>query len=112
VFAFHAEHRLTPTRLRETSRRQVSRLNAAVERLDLNPAVARVEPMSEDRRAGFLAVRMPGATRVAQALRDRGVFADARGDVLRLGPAPYLRDDQLDSAVAVLGEQLNAARSR
>jgi kynureninase len=112
VFAFHAEHRLTPPRLREISRRQVSRLKAAVERLDLNPAVARVEPMSEDRRAGFLAVRMPGATRVAQALRDRGVFVDARGDVLRLGPAPYLRDDQLDSAVAVLGEQLNAAQGR
>ena len=112
VFAFHAEHRLTPTRLREISRRQVGRLKAAVERLDLNPAVARVEPMPEDRRAGFLAVRMPGATRVAQALRDRGVFVDARGDVLRLGPAPYLRDDQLDSAIAVLGEQLNAAQGR
>jgi kynureninase len=112
VFAFHAGHRLTPTRLREISRRQVSRLKVAVEHLDLNPAVARVEPMSEDRRAGFLAVRMPGATRVAQALRDRGVFVDARGDVLRLGPAPYLRDDQLDSAIAVLGEQLNATRGR
>jgi kynureninase len=106
VFDFHAEQRLTPIRLREISRRQVGLLKAAVERLDVNPAVARVEPMPEDRRAGFLAIRMPGATHVAQALRDRGAFVDARGDVLRLGPAPYLRDDQLEDAVAILGELL------
>ena len=108
VFAFHAEHGLTPTRLRETSRRQVSLLKTAVERLDLNPAVARVAPMPEERRGGFLALRMPEAPAVARALRARGVFADARGDVLRLGPAPYLRDDQLEDAVAILGEVLAA----
>jgi hypothetical protein len=36
------------------------------------------------------------------------VLADARAGVLRLGPAPYLCDDQLRQAVALLGE---AARS-
>jgi kynureninase len=36
------------------------------------------------------------------------VLADARGDLLRLGPAPYLRDDQLRDAVAALGEVLRA----
>jgi kynureninase len=112
VFAFHREHQLTPVRLREISRRQVGRLQAAFEQLDLNPAVARVEPIPDDRRAGFLAVRMPDAPTVAQALRDRGVFTDARGDVLRLGPAPYLRDDQLDAAVSALGARLKAAPSR
>ena len=106
VFAFHAEHGLTPVRLRETSRRQVGLLKTAVERLHLNPAVARVTPMPEERRGGFLALRMPEAPAVAQALRARGVFVDARGDVLRLGPAPYLRDDQLEDAVAILGEVL------
>ena len=29
---------------------------------------------------------------------------DHRGDVLRLGPAPYLSDDQLRAAVGHLGE--------
>ena len=108
VFAFHAEHGLTPVRLRETSRRQVGLLKTAVERLHLNPVVARVTPMPEERRGGFLALRMPEAPAVAQALRARGVFVDARGDVLRLGPAPYLRDDQLEDAVAILGEVLAA----
>jgi kynureninase len=42
-------------------------------------------------------------------LRARGVWADARGEVLRLGPAPYLSDAQLEDAIALLGE---AARER
>jgi kynureninase len=32
------------------------------------------------------------------------VWTDHRGDVLRLGPAPYLSDAQLDTAIATLGE--------
>jgi kynureninase len=45
---------------------------------------------------------------VARRLRERGVHSDARGDVLRLGPAPYLRDDQLRDAIHVLGEILTS----
>jgi kynureninase len=52
---------------------------------------------------------MPEASAGVLALRQRGVFVDARGDVLRLGPAPYLRDDQLEDAVAILREVLAAA---
>ena len=112
VFAFHREQGLTPVRLRAINRRQVALLKAGVERLDVNPAIAAIAPMPDDRRGGFLALRMPGAARVAQALRERGVFTDARGDVLRLGPAPYLRDDQLAAAIDALGEPLNAASGR
>jgi hypothetical protein len=34
------------------------------------------------------------------------VFIDARGDILRIGPAPYLDDRQLDEGVAALAEIL------
>ena len=37
-----------------------------------------------------------GDRSLSEALRKRGVFVDSRGDRLRLGPAPYLRDDELD----------------
>ena len=33
-----------------------------------------------------------------------GVATDYRDDLLRLGPAPYLSDRQLDDAIAALGE--------
>jgi len=99
VFAFHVEQELTAERLRAINQRQVGLLKGAFESLDLDPSVARVEPMAGDRRAGFLALRSPRAGELSAALRGRGVLTDFRGDVLRLGPAPYLSDDQLREAV-------------
>ena len=107
VFAFHEQQGLTPEELRRINRRQMGLLKSAFEALDVAPAVARVEPMPEERRGGFLAIRAPEARRLAQRLLERGVHADARSEMLRLGPAPYLRDDQLEDAVRALGEILH-----
>jgi kynureninase len=104
VFAFHREQNLTPSTLHAINRRQVSALKSAFELLDVPHRVAHAEPMADERRGGFLAIRTPEARRYAHTLRERGVFVDARGDILRMGPAPYLRDDQLRDAVAALGE--------
>ena len=111
VFAFHEREQLTVERLHAINRRQIQLLSAGVEALDLDPAVASIEPMPHERRGGFLALRIPHATAVVPALRERGVFVDARGDVLRMGPAPYLRDDQLRDAVAALGDVLKPNRT-
>jgi kynureninase len=62
--------------------------------------------MPLERRGGFVAIRTPHARELARRLRERGVFVDARGDVLRMGPAPYLRDDQLTDAVTALGDTI------
>jgi GGDEF domain-containing protein/CBS domain-containing protein len=94
------------------SRQQVGLLNTEFERLDLAPARARVEAMPDERRGGFLAIRAAGARAIAQQLRERGVHADARRDLIRVGPAPYLRDDQLRYTIAALGETLSALGSR
>lgn len=104
VFDFHVAHGLTPEVLREISRRQVERLRRGVESLDPDPAVVHVEPIPAERRGGFLALRAPTAVELAGSLNRRGLHSDARGDVLRLGPAPYLSDRQLDEAVALLAE--------
>jgi len=106
VFDFHVEQGLTPERLRDTSRHQVGILMRTFEALDVDPAIARVEPMAEDRRGGFLAIRARRAGELSRSLRAAGVLNDFRGDVLRLGPAPYLCDDQLRAAVGALGEVL------
>jgi kynureninase len=106
VFAFHQAQSLDPYRLRQVSQRQVSLLRSRFESIDAPAEVAFVEPMPEERRAGFLAIRAPEAVRLARRLRERGVHADARGTVLRLGPAPYLRDDQLTDAIDALAEVL------
>jgi len=102
VFDFHVAQQLTPERLREISVRQVGLLAREFGALDVDPAVARIEDVPAERRAGFLAVWTPRAPDLVRALRQNAVFADARGEILRLGPAPYVSDGQLRAAIATL----------
>ena len=106
VFDFFSAQGLTADTLRVVNRRQVQLLKAEFERLDGPPPAAFVEPIPDDRRGGFLAIRISEAIDIARKLRAHGVHSDARGNVLRLGPAPYLRDDQLRDSIAVLGQVL------
>ena len=109
VFQFFREQALTPALLREVSQHQMGVLASTFDRLDLDPGVIGRDcdvPFREI--GGFLALHAPGATALARRLHDRGVMADARGDVLRLGPAPYLSDAQLREAVGILGEVVRA----
>lgn len=97
VIRFFDAYGLTVPRLRALSLRQTGRLRAA-----LAGDFDVVTPAEDARRGGFVAVRLPDAVEVAAALRARGVFTDARGDLLRLGPAPYVTDAELDAAVEAL----------
>ena len=105
VFDFFDERGLTPALLREVSQHQIGLLASTFDALDLDPAI-----LSRDRACplgdvgGFLALRSPVAAGLVRGLRARGVWTDARGEVLRLGPAPYLADRQLRDAIGILGE--------
>ena len=109
VFDFFAEQGLDAELLREVSQHQVGRL---AERFDaLEPArrlVRRDRATPLARIGGFLALRSPRAGELQRALAARGVSTDQRGEILRLGPAPYLSDAQLDAAGAALGEAARA----
>jgi len=105
VFDFFAERGLTPAFLRAVSRHQVGRLAARFDALALPEPLARRErSVPLEVFGGFLAIESPHAEALARALLARGVQTDARGRFLRLGPAPYLSDAQLDRAVDLLGE--------
>ena len=105
VFEFFQEQGLTVDRLRDASLAQIRRLAAGVDALDLDPRVLRRDrAVRLSSRGGFLAMDTPVAGEICCKLRGRGVYADYRGRVLRLGPAPYVTPGQLDEAVAVLGE--------
>jgi kynureninase len=106
VFAFHRGQGLTPERLRTMSRRQVGLLKRRFEALDLDPRRAHVEPMPDERRGGFLAIRTVRAHELTRELKRRGIWTDARGDILRVGPAPYVTDTQIEDAVVAMGEVL------
>ena len=105
VFDFFQEMGLTPELLREVSQHQVRLLADAFDALDADPAViTRERETPLERIGGFLSLRAPSAGEIRTRLLDRGVFTDHRGDRLRLGPAPYLSDAQLDEAIGILGE--------
>jgi len=97
VFRFFEEQALTVERLRELSQHQVGILAAACQPAASVPLTAI---------GGFLALRTPNAPKVFETLRQSGVWTDFRGDVLRLGPAPYLTDEQLSAATSALGDAL------
>jgi kynureninase len=109
VFAFFEEQQLTPERLRELSQHQVGLVASEFDALAANPkSVTRDRSVPVHSVGGFLALQTPHATQLSAALRARGVLTDYRGDVMRLGPAPYLSDAQLTAALDALGEAVRA----
>src|SRR5207244_11132830 len=83
----------------------VGRLANRVDALDADPRlIRRDQAVTLPEHGGFLALQAPRAEELCRRLRDRGVAADYRADVLRLGPAPYLADEQLNAAMERLGE--------
>ncbi len=107
VFRFFREQGLDANLLRRLSQAQLERLASGIDDLDVDSSVLvwnRAIPMAA--RGGFLALETPLAKEVCEALRTRRVHADFRGDTVRLGPAPYVSERQLDEAVAALGDVL------
>lgn len=113
VFAFFDDQGLTPALLHESYQHQLGVLADAFDAMDLPPEV-----VDRDRRTpiaglgGFLSLVMPHAGELRAALTGRGVLTDSRADRLRVGPAPYLSDCQLEAGMAVIGEVAVAASRR
>jgi kynureninase len=105
VLDFFAEQGLSQDRLRACSQHQIGLLATEFDALDLDPVVVdRDRSVPLESLGGFLALTSPDAARIADALARLGVSVDYRGSVLRLGPAPYLTDEQLREAVSALGK--------
>jgi kynureninase len=104
VLRYFAERGLTPAVLEASYRHQVALLAHEVDALDLPADVlTRDRSLGSDEVGGFLALESPCADALRRGLADAGVSTDSRGRWLRLGPAPYLSDDQLRAGVARLG---------
>lgn len=105
VVRFFAAEGLTPEYLREVSLHQVGLLARCFDELGLpGDVVTRDRETPRTQFGGFLSLRCKDPDSLQTALAERGVRTDSRGQHLRFGPAPYLSDAQLESAMAVLGE--------
>ncbi len=105
VFDFLAQQGLTPELLRQVSQHQIGLLARTFDALDCDPhLIARDRSVPLTEIGGFLPLRSERADEIRHQLKQRGVLADARGDVLRLGPAHYLSDAQLTRTTEILGQ--------
>jgi kynureninase len=91
VFKFFQEQKLTPIKLRVLSQHQIDLLSGATR----NDAVG-----------GFLAIPAPRAGKIQQTLRKQNIWTDYREDMLRVGPAPYITDAQLQRAAEAIRSAL------
>ena len=102
VLDFFEEQGLTPERLRESYLAQTTLLAERFDALELDD-VTRQRDIPLEAFGGFLALESERAEDLSRRLLDAGVVTDSRGRYLRLGPAPYHSDEQLESAVERLG---------
>jgi kynureninase len=91
VLQFFVEQKLTSQRLRELNQHQIEILSGG----SRNDAIG-----------GFLAIPAPRAGKIQQALRKQSIWTDYRGDMLRVGPAPYVTDAQLERAAEAIRSAL------
>jgi kynureninase len=91
---------LTPKVLREQYKAQVSLLREEFKSKDFDPALIRLtHEESLELNGGFLSLTSHKAREIRAALMENGVFTDARGEILRFGPAPYTTTDQIRMAM-------------
>jgi kynureninase len=103
VQRFFADHGLTPEFLREVSQHQVGLLADVFDKLALpEDVVTRDRETPPGMFGGFLSLRCRDAAGLQAALAAHGVRTDSRGPYLRFGPAPYLSDSQLETAMGTL----------
>jgi len=98
VARFFEEQGMSTAALRALSLTQTQRL---IDGLSQHFKI--LSPERAEERAGFVAVETERAQAWVEALRAEGVFVDARGRSLRFGPAPYLREADLDEALRRVG---------
>jgi kynureninase len=96
VARFMERQGMTANAMRDLSLAQTARL------MDRLGALEIVTPQEPTARGAFVSVRTPRAAELVAALRTHGIFVDSRGDLLRLGPAPYLSNDEIDQGAAAL----------
>lgn len=102
VARFFEEQGLTPRTLAASYERQIRFLMNAFDELDLPETVISRTLRSPADVGGFLELTSPKASEIQRNLARAGVMTDARGPHLRLGPAPYVSDDQLTEAICRL----------
>ena len=108
VTEFFREMGLTPKVLRNCYSSQLKYLRSLFDENNFEGSEiehANLRPIEES--GGFLALRSPHARNLRAALLEKGIFTDARDEIIRLGPAPYTTSQQCEEVISSLFDVLN-----
>jgi selenocysteine lyase/cysteine desulfurase len=108
VVSFFKKMGLTPQVLHKQYQAQIKLLRNIFLERDFNTeliALAHQQPVENT--GGFLALQSHFARTIRAKLMEKGVFTDARGDILRFGVAPYITTHQISKAMDELEKVLS-----
>lgn len=108
VVEFFQEQGLTPEVLRNQYKAQVRLLREQFLSKNFERSLIRLtHEESLDKNGGFLSLTSPHARDIRAKLMENGVFTDARGVILRFGPAPYITTAKIEQAMDALEKVVN-----
>ena len=109
VLDFFHDENLTPETLRSISQYQLALLANKFDSLDLDPSIITRDTETRlEEFGGFLALATNRSQDIFTKLLERKVLTDTRGNYLRIGPAPYLSDTQLEDCMVILSEVIDS----
>lgn len=107
VVNFFKTQGLTPTVLERQYSEQVQYLTDLFEDHNFKGSnIERSHNRSIEETGGFLSLKSPNARQIRANLLEKGIFTDARDQILRLGPAPYTTSEQCQDVVKALFEEV------
>lgn len=111
VVGFFEDQGLTSSVLRQQYLNQTGLLKDLFLQQEFDPEIIKLRHNRRlEENGGFLALQSPFARTIQSKLMEKNVFTDARGDILRIGPAPYTTSEQINQAIKILAKvikQLN-----
>ena len=103
VVEFFREQDLSPQVLRDQYEAQIGLLRSYFIQKDFDPEIIKLTHNEHlSRNGGFLSLTSPKAREIRADLLSRGIFTDARNQILRLGPAPYTTESQIEQIIEEL----------
>ncbi|REL33103.1 hypothetical protein DYD21_12660 [Rhodohalobacter sp. SW132] len=107
VVNFFKTQGLTPDRLRQQYQSQVEYLTALFDEENFDGSgIKRSHSRPPEETAGFLSLTSPHARVLRSNLLAKGIFTDARDQILRIGPAPYTTSNQCESVIKALFDEI------
>lgn len=107
VVTFFKKQGLSPVVLRNQYKSQVQYLtNLFDDHNSEGSGIRRSHNRPAEETGGFLSLTSPHARTIRSNLLAKGIFTDARDQILRLGPAPYTTSKQCQEVINALFEEI------